>query len=215
VLSKVVPAILGLLGDEAATVAQLAPCVAKAPFPTSFPSGVARAIKCIFEAGLGTLKIGAVDLGGLGRNLAERVLSDAADKAVQGQSLDPGGTITLTSQQVLPKVGGGGSEPPPAEVPSTGPTYYVYHVYGTCADGACGLHERAGPGYSSYPMVGSIPEGAEVDVVCQDSGETVGPSPATGNSSAIWDRLTSGVWVSDLYITTPDVGTWSPPIPHC
>jgi hypothetical protein len=88
-------------------------------------------------------------------------------------------------------------------------------VYGTCADGACGLHIRTGPGYSAYPIVGNRAEGAEVDIVCQTTGEPVGPSPTTGNSSTIWDRLTAGGWISDLYVTTPNVGTWSPPIPQC
>jgi hypothetical protein len=105
--------------------------------------------------------------------------------------------------------------PPPGPPPPPTPTFYVYHVFGTCADGACGLHIRSGPGYSAYAITGTLADGDEVDVVCQALGEPVGPSPATGNSSAIWDQLTSGGWASDLYITTPNVGTWSPPIPRC
>jgi hypothetical protein len=104
--------------------------------------------------------------------------------------------------------------PPPAP-PSPSPSFYVYRVYGTCADGHCGLTVRSGPGYSSYASLGAMNEGAEVDVVCQTAGEDVGPSPATGASSTIWDEITSGGWVSDLYLTTPNVGTWSPPIPRC
>jgi hypothetical protein len=34
-------------------------------------------------------------------------------------------------------------------------------------------------------------------------------------ASAVWDRLTSGDWVSDFYIDTPNIGTFSPPIPPC
>lgn len=119
--------------------------------------------------------------------------------------------------------------PSPAPSPSPGPnptspiepelapvpTFYVYRVYGTCADGACGLNVRTGPGYSEYSVLEALNEGAEVDIVCQTIGETVGPSPTTHNSSVIWDRLTDGGWVSDLYVTTPNVGTWSPPIPQC
>jgi hypothetical protein len=116
-----------------------------------------------------------------------------------------------------------GPSPAPSPTPptETGPTpaqprtYFVYRVYGTCEDGACGLTVRAGPGYSEFASLGALPEGAEVDVVCQATGETVGPSPTTHNSSAIWDELVGGGWVSDLYITTPNVGTWSPPIPQC
>jgi hypothetical protein len=105
--------------------------------------------------------------------------------------------------------------PSPSPSPSPSPPSYAYHVMGTCEDGACGLNVRSGPGYSNYAMVGTLAANAEVDIVCQAAGETVGPSPTTGNSSAIWDKLTSGGWVSDLYISTPNVGTWSPPIPQC
>ncbi len=103
-------------------------------------------------------------------------------------------------------------QPPP---PPVVPAYYVYRVYGTCADGACGLYIRSGPGYSNYASIGSLREGDELDIVCQAIGEAVGPSPKTGNTSSIWDQLTDGGWVSDLYATTPNVGTWSPPIPEC
>jgi hypothetical protein len=103
------------------------------------------------------------------------------------------------------------SQVPPASPPS----FYVYHVMDTCADGACGLNIRSGPGYSDYTLIGVLAEGAEVAIICQVLGQIVGPSPATGNSSGIWDQLTSGGWVSDLYISTPNVGTWSPPIPQC
>lgn len=106
--------------------------------------------------------------------------------------------------------------PQPTPAPSPSPVVvYTHHVYGTCADGACGLHIRSGPGYSSYSAIGSLVDGSTVQIVCQSIGETVGPSPATGNSSAIWDKLDSGGWVSDLYIDTPNAGTWSPPIPQC
>jgi surface antigen len=98
------------------------------------------------------------------------------------------------------------SSPPPA------PTFYVHHVTGTCRDGACGLTLRSGPGYSAYSSQGQISEGAEADVVCQGVGQTVSNGYA---SSAIWDRLTSGAWVSDFYLDTPNIGTWSPPIPQC
>jgi hypothetical protein len=33
--------------------------------------------------------------------------------------------------------------------------------------------------------------------------------------AAIWDKLTSGGWVSDLYIDTPGFGMWTPSIPRC
>ncbi len=103
----------------------------------------------------------------------------------------------------------------PQPIPPGESTSYTHHVYGTCADKVCGLKIRSGPGYSAYAQVGSLADGDTVQVICQAIGELVGPSPATGNSSAIWDQLVSGGWVSDLYIDTPGVGTFSPPIPQC
>ena len=102
--------------------------------------------------------------------------------------------------------------PPPAGTPTPTPTYFVHHVTGTCRDGVCGLTLRAGPGYSNYAAVGGLGEGAEADVVCQAMGQTVSNGYA---ASAIWDKLTNGDWVSDFYIDTPNIGTWSPPIPQC
>jgi surface antigen len=107
-------------------------------------------------------------------------------------------TTTTTTTTTTP--------PPP-------PTYYVHHVVGTCADGACGLHERTGPGYTSYGSVGVVYDGQEIDIACQTMGETVtGGSRA---SSAVWDRLSNGSFVSDYYTDTPNVGVFSPPIPPC
>jgi LasA protease len=94
------------------------------------------------------------------------------------------------------------------------PTIYVHHVYGTCADGACGLKERAGPGYSAYAQTGSLTEGAEVDIVCQTHGELV--TPNHGTASTVWDKLANGAYVTDVYVDTPGVGgAFSPPIPQC
>jgi hypothetical protein len=101
---------------------------------------------------------------------------------------------------------GGNTTPPQA-----GPVY-IHHVTGTCRDGACGLTLRSGAGYSAFSAVGSLPEGAEADVACQAMGQAVSNGYA---SSAVWDRLTNGDWVSDFYLDTPNIGTFSPPIPQC
>jgi hypothetical protein len=95
------------------------------------------------------------------------------------------------------------------------PTEFHYSVYGTCADGACGLRMRNGPGYTNFAQVGRLSDGDPVAITCQTTGETVGPSAATGNSSAIWDRLSNGAYVSDLYVTTPAIGQFTPGIPTC
>jgi hypothetical protein len=99
--------------------------------------------------------------------------------------------------------------------PPPPPPTYRYFVTDTCADGSCGLKIEDGPGYANHTQIGTKYDGDPVDIVCQDRGELVGPSPSNGSVSDIWDRLDSGGWVSDLYVTTPVVGDFSPPIPHC
>jgi surface antigen len=95
-----------------------------------------------------------------------------------------------------------------------GQTFYPYYVVDTCYDGQCGLHERSGPGYSEYALVGTKEDGEEVDVMCQAYGEEF-TSPNSGNSTKIWDRLTNGNWVIDYYVDTPNRGIPSPPLPPC
>jgi hypothetical protein len=95
--------------------------------------------------------------------------------------------------------------------PAPPPTYYVHHVYGTCRDGACGLEVRTAPNLSAS-VTHVILDGTEVDIVCQATGDLVSNGSASSN---IWDRQTDGSWVSDFYIDTPNIGTWSPPIPRC
>jgi hypothetical protein len=112
---------------------------------------------------------------------------------------------------------GGGAPPPPPPPPPPGPpppppAFFTHHVYGTCRDGACGLRVRTGPGYSGYPFTHVIYDGDQVDIVCQAVGEAVSNGHAT---SAIWDRQTDGTWVTDFYVDTDNIGTWSPPIPQC
>jgi surface antigen len=94
------------------------------------------------------------------------------------------------------------------------PPYYVHHVRGTCADGSCGLHERTGPGYSSYAFTRVLADGTEIDIVCQTQGELV--TPNHGTASNVWNKLTDGGYVSDVYTDTSGTGgNFSPPIPQC
>jgi hypothetical protein len=110
--------------------------------------------------------------------------------------------------------------PPPPPVSSSpapappGPATYRYYVYHTCANGACGLNLRAGPGYSSYPITRVLVDGDPVDIVCQTRGEPV--SGLDGSSSNVWDKLIQGDYAADFYIDTPGMtGSFSPPIPQC
>jgi hypothetical protein len=101
---------------------------------------------------------------------------------------------------------------PPSPAPSPGAKFFVYHIVGSCSGSVCGVNERTGPGYA-YPILGTKPEGAEVDIVCQTRGDRV--YGTIGGSSSVWDRLTNSYYVSDLFVSTPQVDQFSPPIPNC
>jgi uncharacterized protein YraI len=79
---------------------------------------------------------------------------------------------------------------------------YPYQV--TAANG---LSVRTGPG-TSYAAVGKLPNGSLAWVTCQRSGGRV-------NTTAVWDRLNNGYWVSDYYVATPSNTTYSKPSPRC
>jgi uncharacterized protein YraI/lysophospholipase L1-like esterase len=66
---------------------------------------------------------------------------------------------------------------------------------------------RSGPG-TNTSSVGSAAPNSSVDIACQTVGGDV-------NGSRIWDRLTSGAFVSDYWVSTPIYGSYSPNIPHC
>ncbi len=83
------------------------------------------------------------------------------------------------------------------------PTSYVY----TAIPGnGQTLFERSGPS-TGYAIKGSIPNRATIHIVCQTTGSTV-------NGSDIWDKLTTGWYVTDYYTSTPVFDGWSAPIPH-
>jgi len=96
----------------------------------------------------------------------------------------------------------------PPELPAR-----TYTVSGACASGNCLLGEWSGPGMGAFRLLGTAREGQQVAVVCQTTGETA--RAADGAESTIWDRLSTGGFVSDLYLTTPGVGRFSPPLRRC
>jgi len=101
----------------------------------------------------------------------------------------------------------------PPGVPTAATLPFTYSVRGTCVSGTCGLAEWSGPGTSGFKAVGAAYEGQAVTVACQTAGQTI--TAPSGHVSAIWDRLASGTFVSDLYLNTPNVGRFSAPLPHC
>jgi uncharacterized protein YraI len=69
------------------------------------------------------------------------------------------------------------------------------------------LNKRTGPGVG-YAKAGSLSDGALAWISCQRSGTKTG-------TSAVWDRLDDGAYMSDYYLATPGEATYSPPVPRC
>jgi hypothetical protein len=79
---------------------------------------------------------------------------------------------------------------------------YVYRATSTTP-----LNARRGPSTASS-VVRTYPQGANVEVICQTPGSSVG-------STKVWDKLSDGTYVTDYYVSTPSQSTYSPPLPRC
>ena len=80
-------------------------------------------------------------------------------------------------------------------------------AYSYTATGATPLNARSGPS-TSYPVVATYPTGSTLKVVCQTPGSTVG-------TTKVWNKLTSGAYVTDYYVSTRSSTTYSAPVPRC
>jgi len=69
------------------------------------------------------------------------------------------------------------------------------------------LNGRSGP-KTTTPIVKTYAPGITVTVVCQTPGTKVG-------TTAVWNKLTDGNYVSDYYVSTSSNTTYSPPLPRC
>jgi uncharacterized protein YraI len=69
------------------------------------------------------------------------------------------------------------------------------------------LRARSGPS-TSYSVVTTYNPGATLSVVCQAAGQKVG-------TTAVWNRLTNGGWVSDYYVSTPSNTGFTSTVPRC
>lgn len=69
------------------------------------------------------------------------------------------------------------------------------------------LNERSGPQLTAA-VTGSLAYHSAVSIRCQTSGSLVG-------RSTVWDRLASGAYISDYWVSTPGADTWTPAIPRC
>lgn len=100
-----------------------------------------------------------------------------------------------------------GTNPP--SPPMTGD----YQVEGTCGNGSCVLNECAEPAPCGLRNVGRLREGRRIEIECQILG-TRATAP-NRRSSRIWDRIAPGLFVSDLFVDTPGVGSFSPHLKRC
>jgi uncharacterized protein YraI len=69
------------------------------------------------------------------------------------------------------------------------------------------LNVRSGP-TSSASVIGQLQPGSSVAVVCQARGQQVGTTP-------VWDRITTGGFVTDYYVSTPSNTGFSSALPRC
>jgi uncharacterized protein YraI len=69
------------------------------------------------------------------------------------------------------------------------------------------LNVRSGPTAASA-IVGQLQPGSTVAVICQARGQQVGTTP-------VWDRISTGGYVSDRYVSTPSSTGFSAALPRC
>ncbi len=77
-----------------------------------------------------------------------------------------------------------------------------YRVTGTTT-----LRARSGPG-RNFPVVRTYAGGTTVSVVCQTPGRPV-------RDSRVWDKLASGVYVPDAFVSTPGRVRFTRALPRC
>ncbi|MFL6081091.1 MAG: glycoside hydrolase domain-containing protein [Ornithinibacter sp.] len=78
----------------------------------------------------------------------------------------------------------------------------TYRVTGTTT-----LNVRSAPTASSS-IIGQLQPGSAVGVICQSRGQLIGTTP-------VWDRISSGGFVSDRYVSTPSTTGFSSALPRC
>ncbi|MGW0553170.1 glycoside hydrolase domain-containing protein [Streptomyces sp. NPDC002926] len=80
-------------------------------------------------------------------------------------------------------------------------------AYTHTATSSTALHARTGPS-TGYPVSTSYAPGSALKVVCQAPGSAVG-------TTAVWDKLSDGTYVTDYYVSTPSNTGYSAPLPRC
>ena len=80
----------------------------------------------------------------------------------------------------------------------------TYQVSGTAGS----LTARSAPS-TSASAVTTYAEGASLNITCQINGTLV------NGASYVWDRLSTGTYVSDYYVNTPTIDNFSIVLPNC
>ncbi|TCP58011.1 SH3 domain-containing protein [Tumebacillus sp. BK434] len=80
------------------------------------------------------------------------------------------------------------------------------YANGTVNTNGANVNVRSGPG-TSYSIVGSVADGAQVRIYCQTYGTTVTGTYGTSN---IWNRIGTGQYISDTYVYTGSDGLVAP-----
>lgn len=87
-----------------------------------------------------------------------------------------------------------------------------YRISGTCVNGSCYVNECATPAVCGSENEGELKEETAVDIVCQTKGEmTKAPND---RHSYVWDRLSTALYVSDLYVSGTRSGKFAD-LPRC
>jgi hypothetical protein len=107
------------------------------------------------------------------------------------------------------------SPPPPPRV-----TEWRTNIVGTWSQQFqqhLGVFRYRTPDIAGDTDKGTYNEGTTVSIVCQARHRRLVSDPTTGKSSAVWNKLSDGHWIPDLYTDLPKISGETPPltIPPC
>ena len=87
-----------------------------------------------------------------------------------------------------------------------------YRISGTCVNGSCYVNECETPAVCGSDNEGELKEETAVDIVCQIRGEMA--EAPNGKRSFVWDRLSTSLYVSDLFVSGTRSGSFAK-LPRC
>jgi hypothetical protein len=89
----------------------------------------------------------------------------------------------------------------------------AYHVGNTCYDGVCTVNVCRTHQVCGEENVGELREGTAIEIECQTKGGMANGSQ--GETSRIWDRLPSGYYISDLFVSETENDRFTDGIDRC